>query len=162
MRALRYAALLALTVWAGGLVALGLVAAPAMFDVAASRGVADGRAVAGAMFGEALRRFDTVAYLSATVLLLSLIARRILGPRPHRVGIRVALASVMLAATMYSGTAVSNRIATLQRDIGVSPSTLAETDPRRVEFGRLHATATTLLLVPIFGALALIWFELRD
>ena len=161
MRALRYAALLALTLWAGGLVALGSVAAPAMFDVAAARGLPDGRAVAGAMFGEALRRFTIVAYLAAAVLLLSLMARRILGPRPHRVGVRFVLASVMLAATMYSGV-VSGRIAALQREIGVSPSTLSEGDPRRAEFGRLHATSTTLLLVPILGSLALIWFELRD
>ena len=162
MLALRYAALLALVVWAGGLLALGLVAAPAAFDVMAARQVAEGRLLAGAIFGETLRRFHHIGYLCGGVLLLSLIARRILGPRPRRAGVRVALASIMLAATMYSGLVVTGRIQTLQQHIGALPSSLPADDPRRVEFGRLHATSTILLLVPVLGSLALIWWELRD
>ena len=162
MLALRYAALLALVVWAGGLIALGSVAAPSAFDVLAARQVADGRAIAGAIFGETLRRFHQIAYFCGGVLLLSLIARRILGPRPRRAGIRVVLAFIMFVATLYSGLVVAGRIQTLQREMGVAPSTLESTDPRRAEFGRLHATSTVLLLIPIFGSLALIWWELRD
>lgn len=162
MRALRYAALLSLAIWAGGLVMLGAIAAPAAFDVTASRGVIDGRAVAGAIVGEVLSRFHRVAYLCAAVLLLSLITRRILGPRPHRAGIRVLVACLMLAATIYSGVAVSGRITSLQQRIGAAPSSLPEDDPRRVEFGRLHATSNILQLVPLLGAMALMWFELRD
>lgn len=162
MRALRYAALLALTVWVGGLVALGSIAAPATFDVTAQRGVADGRVLAGAIFGEILRRFHRTSYMCAAVLLLSLITRRILGPRPHRLGIRVLLASIMLAATLYSGTVVSRRIETLQQQRGAAPSSLAADDPRRVEFGRLHAFSTSLQLIPLLGGLTLIWFELKD
>jgi hypothetical protein len=162
MRALRYAALLALAVWGGGLVALGSIAAPATFDVTAARGVADHRVLAGAIFGEALSRFHRIAYLCAAILLLSLIARRILGPRPAHAGIRALLASLMLAATIYSGVVVSARVSELQQQIGASPSSLAADDPRRVEFNRLHATSGMLLLVPILGAMALMWFELRD
>jgi hypothetical protein len=162
MLALRYAALLALGVWAGGLLALGLVAAPAAFDVLAARQVADGRLLAGAIFGETLRRFHQIGYLCGGVLILSLAARRILGPRPRRAGVRVALASIMLAATMYSGLVVAGRIQSLQQRIGAAPSSLPPDDPRRAEFGRLHATSTILLLVPILGSLALIWWELRD
>jgi hypothetical protein len=162
MRALRYAALLALAAWAGGLLTLGSIAAPAAFDVTASRGVADGRAVAGAIFGEALSRFNRVAYVCGAILLISLIARRILGPRPHRAGIRILLACLMLAATIYSGVAVTGRITALQQQIGAAPSSLPEGDPRRAEFSRLHATANLLQLVPILGAMALMWFELRD
>jgi hypothetical protein len=162
MRALRYAALLALVVWSGGLIALGLVAAPAIFETVAARQVADGRLVAGAIFGEALRRFHPVAYACGAVVALSLLARRILGPRPRYTGVRLALASIMLAAMVYSGTAVATRIMSLQREIGVAPSSLPATDARRAEFGRLHATSTTLLLVPVIGSLALIWWELRD
>ena len=54
MLLLRYIALLALVVWVGGLVALGAIVAPATFDVMAARQVADGRLVAGAVFGEAV------------------------------------------------------------------------------------------------------------
>jgi hypothetical protein len=162
MLALRYAALLALVVWSGGLVALGMVAAPSAFDTLAASQVADGRALAGAVFGETLRRFHHVAYVCGGVLLLSLIARRILGPRPRHAGIRVALVSIMLAAMVYSGAVLAGRIHALQQSIGAAPSSLPAADPRRVEFGRLHATSTALLLVPVIGSLALIWWELRD
>lgn len=162
MRALRYAALLALAAWSGGLVALGAIAAPATFDVTASRGLADSRMVAGAIFGEALARFQSVAYICAAVLLLSLIGRRILGPRPHRAGLRILVALIMLAASLYAGVVVARRVASLQRQIGAAPSSLAAGDPRRAEFNRLHAASGMLQLVPIFGAMALMWFELRD
>ena len=162
MRALRYAALLALVVWSGGLIALGSIAAPAIFDTVAARQLADGRLVAGAIFGETLRRFHLVAYACGAVLVLSLVTRRILGPRPRRTGVRIALASSMLAAMVYSGMAVVPRVAAMQRGMDVAPSSLPPTDPRRAEFGRLHATSTALLLVPVIGSLALIWWELRD
>ncbi len=162
MRALRYAALLTLVVWSGGLIALGMVAAPATFDTMAARQLADGRLIAGAIFGEMLRRFHHVAYVCGVVLVLSLVARRVLGPRPRHAGIRVALASIMLAAMMYSGMVVATRVHALQQEIGAAPSSLPETDPRRAEFGRLHATSTALLLMPVLGSLALIWWELRD
>jgi hypothetical protein len=162
MLALRYAALLALVVWAGGLLALGLVAAPATFEVLAARQAPEGRLLAGAIFGETLRRFHPIGYLCGGVMILSLAARRILGPRPRRAGVRLALASIMLAATMYSGLVVAARIQALQQQIGASPSSLPAEDPRRAEFGRLHASSTFLLLVPILGSLALIWWELRD
>ena len=45
MLALRYAGLVALTVWVGGLIVLGAIAAPSIFDVLAARHVVDdGRA----------------------------------------------------------------------------------------------------------------------
>ena len=47
MLALRYAGVLALTVWVGGLLVLGAIAAPSIFDVLALRHVADDRLLAG-------------------------------------------------------------------------------------------------------------------
>src|SRR6476646_4526539 len=52
MLLLRFAAVLTLVVWIGGLLALGGVAAPAIFDVAAAQHVSDGRLHSGAIFGE--------------------------------------------------------------------------------------------------------------
>jgi hypothetical protein len=40
-------------------------------------------------------------------------------------------------------------------------SALPETDQRRIVFGRLHALATGLELIPIVGGLALIYWELK-
>jgi hypothetical protein len=162
MLALRYLELLALTVWIGGLLVLGTIAAPSAFDVVAVRHVADGRALAGAIFGEALRRFHLVSYVCGAIVILTLVARAVLGPRPMRFAIRLGIAVVMLAAAAYSGLVVSTAVARAQAEIGGSPSSLPQGDPRRAAFGRLHAQSTALQLVPILGGLCLIFWETKE
>ncbi len=161
MLALRYAALLALVVWVGGLLALGAIAAPAIFDVTAWRHTPDGRVLAGAIFGETLRRFHFVSYAAGGLLLLTLVTRGVLGPRPRRFAWRAALATFMLAASLVTGIIVAGEIASVQAAIGGSPSALPPADARRIEFGRLHALSTGLELIPIVGGLALIYWELK-
>ena len=161
MLVLRYAALLALVVWVGGLVALGGIAAPSIFDVIAQRQIADGRVLAGALFGDILARFTIVSYVAGGVLILTLLARRILGPRPHRFAWRAGLATAMLAATAYGSLVVGARIERIQREIGVAPSSLPQGDARRVEFGRLHGISTALQLIPLLGGAILIFWEMR-
>ena len=162
MFALRYAALAAIALWVGGIVILGGVAAPATFDLLAARGVADHRVLGGAIFGEMLRRFHLVAYGCAGVLFLSLLVRAVLGPRPAYFGMRFAIFGLMLVATLYSGIVLSRRIEDARAAAGGAPSALAENDPRRTEFGRLHRISTILLLIPVAGGLALLFWEARD
>lgn len=162
MFALRYAALLMLVIWVGGLLALGAIAAPAIFDVLAARPTDNARMLAGALFGEILRRFHLASYAAGAILLATLLLRRILGPRPRRFAWRAGLATLMLAASAYSGVIVAARIQALQRDIGVAPSSLPAEDARRVEFGRLHGLSTALELVPLLGGLMLIFWEIRE
>jgi Domain of unknown function (DUF4149) len=161
MLALRYAAVLALALWTGGLVVVGAVAAPSIFDFLGARGV-DGRVLAAAVVGELLGRFTVIAYGCAGVVLLSLAVRGVLGPRPRRFAFRVAGLLLMIAATVYAGAVLTPRIAAIQRSIGTAPSALAATDPRRVEFGRLHGASVVLQLVPLLGGLALLLWELKD
>lgn len=161
MLALRYAAVLALVLWIGGLVALGALAAPAAFDVLGSLG-AEGRSLAGSVVGETLRRFNLVAYACAGVVLLSLAVRGVLGPRPRRFALRVAGLMLMIAASVYAGVVIAPQIARAQQTIGVAPSSLDPGDPRRIEFGRLHARSVSVQLVPLLGGLALLLFELKD
>jgi Domain of unknown function (DUF4149) len=162
MVVLRYAALLTLVVWLGGLVVLGGIAAPSVFEVIGARNIPDGRLLAGAVFGEILRRFYLVSYIAGGVLLLTLVIRAILGPRPRRFAWRAALTIVMLATSVYSGVVIARRIDRVQRDIGVAPSSLAADDPRRIEFNRLHSLSTGLQLVPLLGGLSLIYWELKE
>jgi hypothetical protein len=162
MLALRYAGLLALTLWVGGLVVLGAIGAPAIFDVLAARHVASDRVIAGAVFGEILRRFHLLTYACGVVLLGTLLVRGVMGPRPIMFALRLAIAFVMLIASAYSGLIVSAKIARTQAEIGAAPSSLAEGDPRRVAFGRLHAMSTGLAVVPILGGLFLLFRELKD
>jgi hypothetical protein len=150
---LRYVALLALVIWDGGLVALGAIAAPAIFAVIGARQVPDGRLLAGAVFGEVLRRFFFVSCGAAAVVFLTLIVRRILGPKPRHAGARAAILALMTAATLYAGIVVSGQIAAVQASIGAAPSSLPDTDPRRIEFGRLHGLSSALQLVLIFWEL---------
>jgi Domain of unknown function (DUF4149) len=162
MVVLRYIAVLALVVWVGGLVVLGAIAAPTAFDVIGAQPIADGRLLAGAVFGEMLRRFTLVSYGAGTLLLGTLLVRRILGPRPRRSGWRAAIAALMLAATAYAGIVVAARIREVQRAMGVAPSSLPADDSRRIEFGRLHALSTSLQLVPLLGGLALLYWEIKE
>jgi hypothetical protein len=162
MLALRYAGLLATAVWIGGIVALGAIAAPAIFDVVASRGQVDGRVLSGAIFGEILRRFHLASYACGGLILISLVARAVLGPRPRRFAVRAVIASLMLVASLYSGIVVTGGIEALRQEIGVSPSSLPEDDERRIAFARLHGWSNALQLVPLVGGLALLLWELRD
>jgi len=164
MLVLRFATVLAIAVWIGGLLALGAVAAPAIFDVVALRQVPDDRLLAGAIFGEVLRRFHLVSYGCGALILMSLVTRAVLGPRPRRFSLRLTVATLMLAASLYSGMVLSSRIARVQHEIGVStsPSSLPATDPRRLAFGRLHGQSTLIQLVPLIGGVVLMLFELKD
>jgi hypothetical protein len=161
MLVLRYAYLLALVLWLGGMVVLGWLAAPAVFGVLqASSGVA-GRELAGAVFGDILRRFHPLAYACGVVMLAALSAMAALGPRPARFGLRVAIVAIMLAIALVSGLGISRRIDTLRRQIGGPVAALDAADPRRVEFGRLHGLSTLLLLVNVAGGLTLLYWEAR-
>ncbi len=158
---LRYAYLLALVFWVGGLLALGGVAAPATFSALTGAHGMAGREMAGLAFGAMLRRFHFAAYVSAAIMIVSLVAIAALGPRPVRFAVRLGIVVAMLALTAYSGLVVSPRIARMQREIGGPVASLPETDPRRATFGRLHGLSTILLGVTAAGGLALLFWEAR-
>lgn len=162
MLALRYAGLLALVLWIGGLVVLGAIAAPSIFEIVAVHHIANDRLLAGAIFGEILRRFHLLSYACAVMLLGTLVVRGVMGPRPIMFAARVGVAFLMLVATAYSGLIIAPAIARVQAAASVAPSTLPENDPRRVEFGRLHSMSTGIQLVPLAGGLFLLFRELKD
>jgi hypothetical protein len=161
MLALRYAYLLALVVWLGGLLTLGGLGAPAIFaSLTAAHGMA-GREMAGLAFGSVLRRFHLAAYGCAVVMIVTFSAMAVLGPRPVRFAVRLGIIVGMLAITLYSGLVVSRRVERLQREIGGPVAALPDADPRRTAFGRLHGLSTTLLLVSAVGGLSLLFWEAR-
>jgi hypothetical protein len=133
-----------------------------MFEVMAARQIADGRLLAGALFGEILHRFFVTSCAAAGVIFLSLMLRRILGPKPRRFGWRAGILILMVASAVYAGVVVAGRIAALQSSIKVAPSSLPASDPRRIEFGRLHAISTSLQIVPLVGGLFLLYWEMKE
>lgn len=162
MLALRFAGLIAVAAWFGGVLALGAIAAPAIFHVVDAGQVDGGRVAAGALFGEILRRFHLVGYACGAVILLTLSIRAVLGPRPRHFALAAVTTSVMLAAALYSGLILSDRIERLRQEIAGAPSALGSDDPRRVEFGRLHAQSTAFHLVSLIGGLVLLFREMTD
>lgn len=159
MLVLRYVAVVAIAVWVGGLIALGGIAAPSAFETLS--GLPEGRGLAGAVFGEALRRFHLVTYGCGALIFASLLIRAVLGPRPRRFALRMVLAAMMLAASASVGLVIAPEIRA-QQAAGRTPSTLPEDDPARARFGRLHGLSSTLELIPVLAGLALLFLELRE
>ncbi len=123
---IRYLALVALVVWVGGMVILGLLVAPQTFRVLQASNPADGRILAGALFGAILRQFHLVAYACGAVLFVCLFAMKFLGPPPHAFVARVALVVIMLALTLYSGVPVTRELAHVQSQVSGPISQLLE------------------------------------
>lgn len=162
MLALRYVYVLALVVWLGGMVVLGAIVAPTTFQVLQAGAPESGRALAGAVFGETLARFHYVEYVAGGLLLVSLVAMAVLGPRPRQFAVRSAIIAAMLGCALYSGAIVLRRIDALQVEVGSLPSRLPATDVRRIEFDGLHALSTQLMLFNIAAALVLLYWEARE
>ena len=160
--ALRYLYILALVVWLGGMVVLGAIVAPATFQVLQASAPSIGRALAGELFGQILKRFHYVAYASGGVLLVTLAAMAILGPRPRAFAVRLALVTAMLLVALYSGFIVLTTIDAIQVEAGGLPSLLPAGDARRIRFDELHVLSTRLMMANIVGALALLYWEARD
>ena len=162
MLALRYVYVLALVVWLGGMVVLGAIVAPATFQILQASAPEGGRALAGELFGQILSRFHYVAYACGGVLLISMLAMALLGPRPRAFAVRLSVIGVMLFVALYSGLIVLQTIDAIQLEVGQLPSLLPADDPRRIRFDDLHQLSTRLMMVNIAGALGLLYWEARD
>ena len=160
MLALRYVYVLALVVWLGGMVVLGAVVAPGVFEVLQTSDPVNGRAIAGELFGSLLARFHYVAYAAGALLLVTLAVMALLGPRPRGFAVRTAIAGAMLLVALYSGLVVLGTIEAIRGEVGL-PSVLPPDDSRRVRFDQLHVLSTRLMMINIVGALALLYWEAR-
>ena len=160
MSLLRFAALVALALWIGGLVTLGGVGAPVLFEVLGSHDPTD--RLPAVVFAAIFARVQYLAWLLGLVILASLGARAAIGPRPRRFGLRMWVVAGMLAASVASVFLIAPRIEAVRADTGGSVRALPSSDPRRVSFGRLHGLSTALMGVTILAGLGLIWTEMRD
>jgi hypothetical protein len=162
MKILRYVALLALAVWAGGLSALGAVAAPTLFAALQSQDPIAGREMAGWLFGTIFTRFQYVGLGAGVVLLGTLGARAALGPRPRRFALRMWTVAAMLAVSAVTTFVLAPRIEAIRTSVHAPIASLPETDPRRVTFGELHGASNVLMLFTILAGAALLWAESSD
>jgi len=86
--ALRYVYVLALSIWFGGIILIGVIVAP----------VSD----------RALHRFHVTSYTAGILVLASLSAMALLGPRPSGFFARLAVAFAMFGLTLYAGLEVQS------------------------------------------------------
>jgi uncharacterized membrane protein len=159
MLAIRYLALMALVVWLGGMVILGLLVAPSTFGVLQAADPANGRALAGAVFATILRRFHYVAYACGAILYLSLFVMKFVGPPPQAFVARAVIVFVMLVVALYSGVPVTRELQQIQTQVAGPVSRLPETDERRVRFDQLHRRSTMLMTLNMgLGLVLLFWY----
>jgi hypothetical protein len=138
---------------------LGVLVAPTTFLMLESADAHNGRVLAGAVFGEVLRRFHLLAYACGGIILLSLLTAKFVGPPPRAFKLRSSIVALMLAIALYSGVPLTNQLANLQSSVAGPINALPETDPRRNRFDRLHATSTALFAINIaFGVVLLAWY----
>ncbi|MFI5178139.1 MAG: DUF4149 domain-containing protein [Vicinamibacterales bacterium] len=162
MSLLRFASVALLALWIGGLAALGVVGAPAIFDVLEAHDPVAGRTLAGAVFGAVFGRFQHVAWGIAVLVMALTGVRAALGPRPRRLGLRLWMLAGMLAISLASALVIAPRIDRLRDTTPGTIASLADTDPTKIEFDRLHGLSSGLMIVTLLAGAWLIWAELRD
>ena len=142
---------LSLSLWLGADVFLSFVVAPGAFAILGNRDAA------GMMVGFALARLHFAGIFLGLVFLAARLARtHDFGSFTSAAALCVVLMVLLTAASQFT---VSNRMAALKREM-VSVQNTPETDPRRVEFDRLHhrsvAFEGTVLLLGLAGMYLLV------
>jgi uncharacterized membrane protein len=137
---------LGLALWIGGAVALGAIAAPALFRALP-------RHQAGAIFGPTLRRFARLRVIALLLIVAASIAKRMLwethAATPWLI-LRWAAIAVMAVELVYEIGYQERAMDRLR--LQLAPE-VAEDDPRRLAFGRLHKRAEALLRASVLAAL---------
>ena len=159
---LRYLYVVALVLWVGGLIVAGALVAPSVFGVLQAWNVLQGRVLAGQVFGEVLMRLTWLSYGMGAVMFVTLTLHRLLGARPLQYGIRVGIMGVMLMMMMVTGFILIPQVDGIQAAVQGPVAALPDTDPRRMEFNRLHGISNLLFSITAIGGLALCWWEARE
>jgi uncharacterized membrane protein len=150
---LRTIELLSLGLWLGADAFLSFVIAPGAFSTLTNRDAA------GMMVGFALGRLHLIGICLGLIFLVSRLLRaRDFASLTTAPALCVAL---MVILTMASQFMVSNRMAHLRRDM-VSVQSTPETDPRRVEFNRLHRYSVRYESFVLLLGLAGMYFLVRE
>jgi hypothetical protein len=134
----RFFMLLSLVVWIGGIVFFAAVVAPAVFSVLPTRHLA------GLVVNRSLILLHWIGVVSGGVFLVSSLFHSYLAYGNARpLAVRNLLLACMLGLTLVSQVVVAPRMAALRAEMG-EIDLVAVSDPRRVEFNRLHQWSTRL------------------
>jgi len=158
----RFISVAVLVFWVGGLLALGGIVAPQVFATLGAHDPVAGRTLAGAVFGAVLGQFLNWTSILGSGVWLILAVRAVVGPRPRWVAGRLGLLTLMLAASVYTGRILAPRIEAIRLATPAGMTTLAESDPVRMEFGRLHGLSNGLMLATLVLGSVLLWMEITS
>src|SRR5215469_10084500 len=147
---------LSLSLWLGGDAFLSFVVAPGAFAIFGNRDAA------GVLVGYSLVRLHFAGIFLGLIFLLARLARtRDFAAFTTAAAVCVVLMVLLTAASQFT---VSNRMEALKKQM-VSVQNTPETDPRRVEFNRLHhisvAFETAVLLLGLAGMFLLVRETIR-
>ena len=123
---------------------------------------AGGRTQAAALFGAVFTRFQTLAWGAGGAVILLLILRAVLGPRPRPFALRLTIAASMLAVSLASGLMIAPRIDQIRHETSGTVASLPDDDPRKAEFGRLHGLSNGLMALTLVAGAWMLWVEMKD
>ena len=140
MTIIRFLMLLSLVVWVGGIIFFAFVLAPTVFHP----GILPSRQLAGAVVSRGLGILHVMGLSCGLVFLVTSMidSQAMTGFSAFFAG-RNLLVYAMIALTLVSMFAISNRMLALRNDMGFIDN-VPQDDPRRVEFNRLHEWSTRL------------------
>ena len=152
MSFLRFFMLLALIAWIGGIVFFAFVEAPTLFTVLPTP------RMAGDVVSASLTKLHWMGLVSGTAFLVcSLFHNRVKHGKVQPFAAGHVFVFLMLLLTAYSQFSITPRMRDLRAEMQ-SVTNLPASDPRRLEFDRLHAWSTRVEGTVLFlglGAVAL-------
>ncbi len=159
---MRFVSNLLSSLWVGGLLALGYVAAPAAFAVLQAHDPASGRALAGELFGMTLLRAQNFLIGAGALQAILLNVRAAVGPRPRQYKVQLATILLMIALTGYSAFIIAPKIESIRVSANGPIAALANDNPAKAQFGALHGWSNGLMALTLIGAISLMWFDRRE
>jgi len=144
---------LSLSLWLGADAFLSFVVAPGAFTILGNRDAA------GMMVGFSLARLHFAGIFLGLVFLVGRLARtHDFGSFTNPVALCVVLMVLLTAASQFT---VSNRMEALKKEM-VSVQNTPETDPRRMEFNRLHHRSVAFEGAVLLLGFASMFFLVRE
>jgi hypothetical protein len=137
-----------LALWLGAAILVAAVVAPAAFAVLPSR------ALAGALVGRVL----PVIFWGGIIIGVAVFA---LARATSAGSLAMSGVAVLIAGCLIAQLVISPRIERIRDAVGGPIDALAVTDPRRIDFGRLHGLSVACMGVAGLGALLTLFVLMR-
>ena len=147
MRIVTFLYLASLAVWIGGIVLVGIVAAPTIFRQLESR------TEAGDLLGAILARFDTFMFVCIAIVVITTVIKTgtsgLAGVLPW---VRIAGVVLMVAGLMWSTLIIKPQMTEVRTRIESFDASAGD-DPERAAFDTLHTQSRRSMSLALVGAL---------